>query len=66
MKRFIAAAALTMFAIGAAHAGSSISLHHADTIAPQSAEGCTLDRGSGAPVDSCVTTSLSHSNSTHR
>lgn len=66
MKRFIAAATLTVFAIGAAHAGSSISPRHADALASQSAETCTLDRGSAAPVDSCTATALSHSNSTHR
>jgi hypothetical protein len=65
MKRLIVAAAVTMFAIGAAHAGSSISLHHADTIASQSAEGCMLGR-SAASVDSCAASALSHSNSTHR
>jgi hypothetical protein len=65
MKRFIAVAATTMFAIGAAHAESSVSLHRADAIAPRSAEGCTLDRALGAPMDSCVATPLSHSNSTH-
>ena len=74
MNRFIAATALTMFVIDAAHAGSSISQYHADATASQSVDECMLDRGSAAFVEKWTASALSHStltsgcsrNSTHR